>query len=155
MTIERKIDYSKIDMNLINQFPVRLDKSEITDASSDFETSFKFVDNEGKTVLLIEVCEWNFEKEEDNCLIHGCFIRRFEFVEELLYSPYNETILLDFIRGFITFVRLKTFGVDDIMQGYQYIWVEKESNIQCIIAEILGLNVIYKDKDITIYKSFI
>ena len=41
------------------------------------------------------------------------------------------------------------------MQGYQYIWVEKESNIQCIIAEILGLNVIYKDEDITIYKSFI
>lgn len=156
MTIERKIDYPKIDVNLINQVYVPLDESEITDASSDLETSFKFVDNEGKTVLLIEVCEWNFEKEVDNCLIHGCFIRKFEFVEELLYSPYNETILFDFIRGFITLVRLKTFCVDDetIMQGYQYIWAEKDSNIQCIIAKILGLNVIY-DEGVTIYKSYL
>ena len=156
MTIERKIDYPKIDVNLISRFPVRLDKSEITDASSDLAVSFKFVDNEGKTVLLIEVCELNFEKEEDKNLTHGCFIRKFEFVEELLYSPYNETILYEFIRGFITFVKLKTF-LDDktIMQGYQYIWAEKDSNIQCIIAEILDLNVIYKDEGITIYKSFL
>lgn len=156
MTIERKIDYPKIDVNLISQFPVRLDKSEITDASSDLDMSFKFVDNEGKTVLLIEVCEWNFDKEEDNCLIHGCFIRKFEFVEELLYPPYNENILYDFIRRFVTLVRNKPFCVDDetIMQGYQYIWAEKDSNIQCVIAKILGLNVIY-DKGVTIYKSYL
>ena len=157
MTIERKIDYPKIDVNLINQFPVQLDKSEITDVSSDLGVSFKFVDNEGKTVLLIEARELNFEREEDNCLIHGCFIRKFEFVEELLYSPYNETILHDFISLFIALVRNKTFCLDDktIMQGYQYIWAEKDSNIQCVIAEILGLNIIYKDDGIVIYKSLL
>ena len=64
MTIERKIDYPKIDVNLINLFPVPLDKSEITDASSDLAVSFKFVDNEGKTVLLIEACSLNIEGDK-------------------------------------------------------------------------------------------
>ena len=102
MTIERKIDYPKIDVNLINLFPVPLDKSEITDASSDLDISFKFVDNEGKTVLLIEACSSNIEGDKKIKEINGCFIRKFEFVEELLYPPYDDLVLSDFIRMFVT-----------------------------------------------------
>ena len=152
MTIERKIDYPKIDVNLINLFPVPLDKSEITDASSDLDISFKFVDNEGKTVLLIEACSLNIECDEKIKEIHGCFIRKFEFVEELLYPPYDNLVLLDFIRKFVSLVKCKTFKVSNgyIITGYQYIWAKKDDNTQCVIAEILGLN-----EHTTTYKSLL
>ena len=60
ITTEKIIPYpQRLDINTINQTPVPLSESDITDIRTDRNVSLKLVDADGNAILLMEAITYN------------------------------------------------------------------------------------------------
>lgn len=160
MIIEKEIEYNHVlNFDTINQEPLPLSKEDCIDEKTDRNVSIKMEDNEGTIILLLEVMLKCIDNADHQLCIRGCYIRRFEYVKELLTKRFS-SILDKFVYAFATNVKYKLEPTEDgkYLSHYHYVWTDKIENSaeeQCIIAKILGLNVLYKDDGIAIYKSLL
>lgn len=162
-TIENVISYPyTFDLNEINQTPIPLSHEEILDKDTNRDISLKLVDNDGRTILLIEVMSLNIEKKDLEKGINGCFIRRFEYVPQLLSDEIFSDVLYKFISTFVNNVKYYLLETKDkqYLSYYQYIWVLKGKTGESLIVNILDLNdeifaVELSEKVFKIYKGVI
>ena len=155
MIIERAIHYEKeLNLNSIVQEPKPLEKIDVLDDNTDIYVSLKLEDNEGNILMIIEAMPLCIDADEPNFNIQGCFIRRFEYVEQLLSSPFN-SVVDKCIKTFA--IRIKNRYVPLQQEGYltqyQYVWTKKELRNECIIAAILKLPAIKKLGSSIIYSE--
>lgn len=160
MIIEREIEYNRVlSFDTINQEPLLLSKEDCIDEKTDRNVSIKMEDDEGTIILLLEVMLKCIDNEEQTWDIRGCYIRRFEYVNELLTGRFS-SILDKFVRAFVTNVKYSLEPTKDgkYLSHYHYVWTDKIENSaeeQCIIAIILKLPVFLKDGNYVIYKEII
>ena len=154
-TFEKEIEYSKhLSFDSINQTALQLDKSEATDESTDLSVSVKLVDNEGDVLLFLEAMPKCIDENESIKNIQGCYIRRFEYVYELL-TPQYQSVLFRFIQAFVTHVKFNLVPLNsgEFLTNYQYVWADKDAKESCIIAHVLELSAFQKIANIVIYKG--
>ena len=153
MTKEKVIDYPQsLDLDKIIQVPIPLDKTEATDEQTDLFVSLKMVDKDDNNLLLLEALPCTLEDEFDKCIV-GCFIKRFEFVEQFLKLPYN-SILEKFLNSFIIRVKYNTHVLlpNGYTTEYQYLLAKTEVGKECLIAKRLGMNK-FKNDGYVFYKK--
>lgn len=150
MTTEKVIQYDgKVD--LFNLRQSHFSEINRTNCSTDMEISKCLIDKDGNIVLLIEALTMDFYLKDDININKGCYIKRFEYVEDLIGTqPW-----IDFMKSFITRVRYKMVWANNkrFKAYYNYIWSQKEDNKRCIIAEILELKEVLNVNGIITYKS--
>ncbi len=148
MTTERIIQYDgKIDF--YNLQLMQLTESDITSETTDNQVSKKLIDKDGNIVMLIEAQTMDYYSNDDINATKGCFIKRFEFVKELV----NTRPWLNFIASFMTGVRYRMVWSNNqkFLAYYNYIWSQKIEEEQCVIAELLDMKVVHKKNDIVTY----
>lgn len=150
MTTEKVIQYDgKVD--LFNLQQVHFSEANRTSCSTDMEISKCLIDKNGTIVLLIEAITMDLNLKDGTNITKGCYIKRFEFTEDLIDTqPW-----IDFMESFITSVRYKMVLVNNerFKAYYSYIWSQKGNKERCIIAEFLGLKEILNENGIITYKS--
>ena len=126
-------------------------EADATSKETNLSASVKLIDSKGTVYMLIE-CETRDISSEDNQYVKGCFIRRFEYEKRLI----NTRIWADTINSFVTSVKYSMVPIenDRFLSRYRYIWAQT-NNGYCIIAEVLGLAVEWKDGEITTYKAML
>ena len=141
MIIENEIPYEgELSLDAINQEPLPLVDTDVLDERTDKRVSIKMTDKEGRTILLLEAMPDNLDDKEVERNIQGCYIRRFEYVRDMLHHPFY--IVFDkFIRSFVTRIKydLVPLPSGEFFTNYQYVWTQKDTVTHCIIAEVLGL----------------
>ena len=155
MTIEHEITYNKVlDLNSINQDPFPLQQNEVIDESSDFGVSIKMVDGQNRTILLIEAEPRCINDDEPKRYEQGCFIRRFEYVEQFFHSPYS-SLLVKFLKAFETRCRLRMIPAAEgnYLTNYHYLWAKRLYGEKCNIASLLELKTISTSEGCVFYKG--
>ena len=150
MTIERVLHYNR-EIDLFNLQQTRFSETDRTSETTDMNVSKMLVDREGNILVLIEVLTMDFYPTDDANNTKGCYIKRFEFVEDIL----DKQPFIDFIKDFVTSVRYRMVWTNGNMfkAYYNYIWSQKNENEQCVIAEILELEEIHKEGGVVTYKG--
>lgn len=140
---------ANIDITTIHK--ERLSASEITSPQTDADISMKLVDNSGNVIMLIEVSSCTINAKDEEIYRKGCFVNRFEFVENFV----NTTCWTEFLKTFITAARCQMIPVETgkYLARYQYIWAQKEIGCQCVIAEIFGLKEIKIENEFCTYMA--
>ena len=157
ITTEKIIPYpQRLDINTINQTPVPLSESDITDIRTDRNVSLKLVDADGNAILLMEAITYNINTDEIAHNITGCFIKRFEYIKELLNTSYFP-IIEKCLNTFMTHVKycMIPMGDNDFLSKYQYLWAMTNDNRECVIAMLYGFYEITESEtpsEIRIYK---
>lgn len=155
MTTENKIDYEgNLTLNTIIQECLPLNNSDILDTEADLTVSLKMTDNRGRTILLLEAKSLCINESELLRNTIGCYIVRFDYVEQLLHQPFN-TVFEKFIRSFITNIKYKLTSLPDssFQTHYQYVWCDTNVNNKLLISEILGLKQLIRLEDYIVYKG--
>lgn len=140
---------SNIDITTIHK--ARLSASEITSPQTDENVSMKLIDSSGNIIMLIEVLSCSINTIDDKTCRKGCFVKRFEFLEEFVNTPYWK----EFLTSFMTAARYQMIPVEDgkYLAYYKYIWAQKELGSQCVIAEIFGMEESLIGNGFCIYRA--
>ena len=136
-TTESIIPYlQEFDINNINQNPIPLSEEDITDLKTDTDISFKLVDSDGNTILLLEALTFSIYREEIERNIIGCFIKRFEYIIDIL--PWK-SILEKCIKFFQSKVQCRTLQVDgeSYLYKYKYLWANLDRELEYEIVKII------------------
>lgn len=125
---------------------------EVSNELTDTDVSMRLVDANGNVVLLIEAIGVDINENDDANNTRGCFIKRFEFVEDIINTEYYT----EFLNSFLSRVCYSMIPCDNgrFLGRYYYIWVQKSEEQQCVIAEALGLIEVLNADNIVVYKRF-
>ena len=74
---------------------MQLTESDITSETTDNQVSKKLIDKDGNIVMLIEAQIMDYYSNDDINATKGCFIKRFEFVKELV-NHWRENLAIVF-----------------------------------------------------------
>ncbi len=148
ITIEKIIPYvKKISVDKLQR--KTLDELDDIDNQTDLNISKKLVDENGNTVMLIECIPSNIFYNDVEKSDKGCFIRRFEFTENLTDIRVWEK----FFSGLLTEVKFSMILCENegFVSCYKYIWIEVYQNEETIIQDLPVFKMIREDQGKVIY----
>ncbi len=126
-----------------------LDETDNIDNQTDLNRSQKVVDKNGNTLMLIECIPRDIYPNDEEKSDKGCFIKRFEFAENLEDIQTWE----DFFSGFLTGVKYSLILCDNerFETYYKYMWIELPKGEDTVIQEIFPFMKVREGQDTVIY----
>ncbi len=119
--------------------------SDVTNKDTDKSISHKLIDKNGEVLILLEATTQDYYSDGDTKGYKGCFIHRFEYVENLVDAP----TLNAFIQQFYLSVECCLVLCDEsqFKCRYQYVWAITKKTDSSFLNSVLRLQTIEENDE--------